>query len=395
VADLSDLRRLADDLGRGARPPAFEDLQDRAAARRRRQAGGAAALAAVVLIGGAGVLSTRDDRATPPPAVDRPSPTATPTTDRSGDPRPAWDPASVVADGVMIDAAASGDGRVLSVWRACSSGARCHYAWRLMQGTDVVATGAAPGATGGLNPRALATADAFLLVTDRVYVVRADGSLDTPTAVASGRIGAVDGVVGLLHGSRVVDPDAGTTWPLPMPPEAMGTGTSFITPDGTVWALPLFSGEGRVEVARLRDSTWTTHRVDDPTSTAEIPAYLAVSGDHVAALTSYDGATVSPVGRLEVSTDGGASWASRSAGQLPFDTVDSMAATSGGVLFLSEPGGRLWRSADDTWTRFERVPSSGPVTVYSPAGDTVLLKTSQDRLALVDSAGTITPVRAR
>jgi hypothetical protein len=35
------------------------------------------------------------------------------------------------------------------------------------------------------------------------------------------------------------------------------------------------------------------------------------------------------------------------------------------------------------------------VTVYSPAGDTVLLKTSQDRLALVDSAGTITPVRAR
>ena len=88
MADLSDLRRLADDLGRGARPPAFEDLQDRAAARRRRRrAAGAAALVAVVLVGGAGALSARDDRATPPPAVNRPSPTAAPTTDRSGDPR--------------------------------------------------------------------------------------------------------------------------------------------------------------------------------------------------------------------------------------------------------------------------------------------------------------------
>ena len=55
-------------------------------------------------------------------------------------------------------------------------------------------------------------------------------------------------------------------------------------------------------------------------------------------------------------------------GDVPFATVDSVAATSTGTLYVATPEGALYRSAGQDWTTFVRVDVAGPVGQIQPAG---------------------------
>ena len=381
MADLTDLTDLADDLREHARravPPAFDSLVDEARSRRRRRLrAGAAVVVLVAVAGGTAVLTRTGPDAAPPPAT-------RPTARHSA--------AQVVREGTLQGWAA-GDGRVLTVWGACGpDGTRCRFAWHLASANGLLRPV-------GRVPDVVAADGGFVLTagTASGLLVRDDAT--TARLVPEGGRGAAAGdvVVPSDRGPRLVDPRTAGSRRLAPPAGAEGLSVATTAPDGTVWALPAWSGPGRVEVAWLRDGTWRSHPVDDSSSTTEVPGFLAVAGERVAALSSYDGATVAPIGVLAVSTDDGGTWTHLTRRDVPFGTVDSMAATDDGVLFVAEPGGTLWRSTDGTWTTFARVTGAGRVGGLVPAGADVLGRAAgtTDRLVLVAGDGTARPVPAR
>ena len=204
----------------------------------------------------------------------------------------------------------------------------------------------------------------------------------------------------------MVNPGDAVVWPLPVPTSEPGVSPGQISSDGTVWAMPIQTPDGppfRVRVSWLRHGTWQTRQLDR--STSAVPGGVAVSGDHVAALSSFDGATVLPVGVLAVTSDGGDTWTDLRKEDLPFDAVDSMAATSGGTLYIGGYGSArysgVYRSTDATWTHFEKVPGTRGVSGVVPAGRVVLgLRGTSDRrpprlLAVFDDHGNRTDVPIR
>ena len=406
MPDLHDLQRAVREAADRTTPPAFDTLVVRARVRRRRRALAAVAAVTVVLAGGAAVVLPRDDTSGVPPVVQRPSDFPTPSF-HTDPPSPrerlaAWTPEQLVERGELAGYGRTGS-RTLTTWRACIDDAgTCRFAWRLLAGNRVLATGAGPHSTDW--PEVYPAGDGFVLHTKTGHgvVVRADG---TTAAVQVGDpsqpVRAGDVVVATESGTRVVDPATAEAWTLVPPGGADAVGTATALPDGTVWTLPGFAGPGRVDVAWLRDGTWHSHRVDDPTSDVEVPAMLAAGGGLVAALSSYDGATVDPFGMLAVSPDGGRTWQELGKPAVPFQVVDSMAATAGGVLFVAEPDGTLWRSTDRSWTAFAKVPGAGPVGGLVPAGADVMARrlTSgpdlSDRLLLIADDGSTSPVAVR
>lgn len=393
MADLTDLARDLREQAQRAVPPAFDTLVDEARARRRhRVRAGAAAVVLVAVSGGAAVVTRTGPDAAPPPTA-RPTATSpSPAPSDAAGRLHAMSAAQIVRQG-SLQSWAAGDGRVLTVWRACvPDGTYCRFAWHL-GGTNGL-TG-----SGDRGPDVVAAEGGFVLTTGTAagLLVRDDGTTARIAPEGSLAPAAGDVVVGSDRGPRLVDPRAARSGRLAPPAGADGLSGATTTPDGTVWALPAWSGPGRVEVARLRDGTWRSHPVDDPSSTTEVPAFLAVAGDRVAALSSYDGATVAPVGVLAVSTDDGSTWTHLARGDVPFAAVDSMAATDDGVLLVAEPGGTVWRSTDATWRSFARVTGAGRVGGLVPAGADVLGRAAgaTDRLVLVGGDGTARPVPSR
>ena len=299
----------------------------------------------------------------------------------------------VVERGYLLDVGSVGD-RTLTVWLLCTRDTTsCRSAWRLLRGAEVVATGRA--VAGAPGPGVTASARGFVL--DGPYqqplVVGLDGTathaaLGGPQPVTAGDV-AEDGDAGWL----VVDPAQARAWRLASPAGTEGVAQAVAAADGTLWALPGFAGPGRVEVARLRGGAWTSHRVEDPASGTETPGYLAVGGDHVATFTSHDGAGELPLGVFAVTTDGGSGWTALRRDQVPFDLVGSMAATSGGTLFVAHPDGRVWRSTDATWTRFAPVTGIGQAGALRASGDVVLARAEgTDRVLRLADDGSATPL---
>jgi len=393
VADLTDLARDLREQARHAVPPAFDTLVDEARARRRhRVRAGAAAVVLLAVSGGAAVVTRTGPDSAPPPTARPTGTTPGPARSDAAGRLRALSAAQIVRQG-SLETWAAGDGRVLTVWRACvRDGTHCRFAWHL--GSTNGLTG-----SGDRGPDVVAAEGGFVLTagTATGLLVRDDGTAARLVPVDSLASTAGDVVVRSDRGPRLVDPRTARSGRLTPPAGSDGLAGATATPDGTVWALPAWSGPGRVEVARLRDGTWRSHPVDDPSSTAEVPAFLAVAGDRVAALSSYDGATVAPVGVLAVSTDDGSTWTHLARGDVPFAAVDSMAATDDGVLVVAEPDGTVWRSTDATWRSFARVTGAGRVGGLVPAGAGVLGRAAgaTDRLVLVDGAGTARPVPAR
>ncbi|MGH3510065.1 MAG: hypothetical protein ACRDPI_07535, partial [Nocardioidaceae bacterium] len=204
-------------------------------------------------------------------------------------------------------------------------------------------------------------------------------------------------------GQMVIDPKSREQWPLPFSPGDTIHENGIVSSDGTVWVLQGGgSSPGTTKVLWKRGGfnawyggAWSKRTLS--TAINAVPGALAASGGHVAALSSFDGATDLPVGTLAVSTDAGRTWDDLHKSDLPFNAVDSMAATSGGVLFVADPVGALWRSADSTWTSFERVTGVPKVYGLEPAGAGVIAQVAvkAPRLALIDAQGHATTTPAR
>ncbi len=414
MAELSDLREALRDVTEHAERPAFESLVRRARDRRRRRHVSIVAAAALVLTGTAAVLVPDGRTSSAPSPVDRTGP-ATPSVTSSPHPSPttalgrlrAMSTGALVARGRLVSAGSIGGGTVMTVWSVCvDDSLHCRYAWRLADRSGAVTEGPAGAGDGSSGPVVHAGGGAFVLKAwDRPgFAVDAEG---TVTPLVRGRVDPVnEGAVVVRSGARhmeLVDPRTAETQPLPDVPGSDALDDAEVAADGTVWAMPAFAGPGKVEVAWLRGGVWHSHPIHDPAgSRTAVPGALAVAGTRmtptrVAALSSYDGATVAPVGVLAVSVDGGATWAHLTRKDVPFGTVDSMAATAGGTLFVTEADGTLWRSSSATWTGFVRVPGVGPVGLLEPAGEQVLAEaaTRDPRLVLVADDGSTEPVRAR
>jgi hypothetical protein len=416
MADLSDLRTAVRDAVDEAQAPAFESLVRRARVRRRRRQISLAAAAVAVLAGAAALVAPGGRPATPPSPAEQTG-TATPSVTPSPRPAPttalgrlqAMSVDDLVARGHLYSEGSAG-GQLLAVWSVCVNDSQyCRYAWRLVDRHGEVAEGAAGDGVDNPGPDVYAGAGAFVLKAwDRPgLAVEPDG---TTKPLVSGRVNplAHDAVAVRTGGRRMelADPVTGETQPLPDVPGSDALADAAVAADGTLWALPAFAGPGKVEVSWLRDGLWRSHVIVEPSRTRmAVPGALAVTGTwtgptRVAALSSYDGATVLPVGVLAVSVDGGATWTHLTQKDVPFHAVDSMAATAGGTLFVADPDGALWRSTNASWTGFARVTGVGRVGGLEPAGEQVLARTSARRpadigLVLVGADGSLAPVRAR
>lgn len=295
--------------------------------------------------------------------------------------------------------------RVMTVWQHCrANNTRCGSAWQLTDWSGrEIATGLA-GKGWDAAPTAYASGNTFVLNSwNRPAIVVGPEGRSQPVAdAADGNITAGDLLVRTrAKGLAVIDPRSATTWDLPGPgsPETWEAGA--IGSDGTTWLMPMAgrgTRQGTVALQWLRDARWHQHVLSDEhrnTGGTVMPGVLAVSGQHVAAVSSFDGATLMPVGTFAVSTDAGLHWTDLTKDQLPFGVVDSMAATSGGTLFVvASRGGRrplnLFRSAD-AWTHFEQVPGVHDVAELEPGGPVVLAfsgSLDQPGLVAFDDHGT-------
>jgi hypothetical protein len=366
---LPDLPDLATPLAAATVTPPFEQIVARARRRRRRQVVGVASVAAAVLaVVATGTALTGGDRNTlPQPTRPSGSPTSTATAREV-------DAAGVILGGGLVSYAAGPDGSVLTVWKACgeADGSTCRSAWQLQTDHDTY-----QGLAQGDTPVAHSAGDAFVVKAwnSKGVVVAADGTVRPLSAGEPGELTPDDALVPGRNGLLVADARTATTWPLPRPAGVERWTQPVVSTDGTIWGSTLVGDQ--VQVWWTGDATATSgwqHRSlpgDQPGS--DLPGYTAVAGQHVATMSGSDGATILPVVDFAVTTDGGATWRDLRRGDVPFDSVDAMAATSGGTLYVVTAGGEhLFRTTDDTWTRFVEMPNPDHIDALVPAGDRVL-----------------------
>jgi hypothetical protein len=361
---LPDFPDLATPAARETIPPPFERIVERVR-RRRRHNRLAVAGVTVAVVAGVGITAALDlgqPDSTPRPVAPSPSPT---TNADNAD--------RIVTDGNLSSFAGSDDGSVLTVWRACADereGTKCHSAWQL-QGPD----GTHRGTVMGELPVAYAAGNTFVVASserDGIAIDDTGGALPL-VRVEEGIVSRGDVLVRSNDGLAVVDPKRGDVWQLFPASGFQGWAQGMIAADGTTWAMPALDQESWIAWQRGGDSGWEHHVMPAENSDRALPGYVAVAGDRVAAVSGYDGATILPVADVAVTTDGGESWVDLHHEDLPFDTVDGLAATSGGTLYVVTAGGEhLFRSADSTWTRFVEVPNPRRLAVLQPAGRRVL-----------------------
>jgi hypothetical protein len=384
---------LVTPVARATEAPPFEQIVGRARRRRRRHVLGAAAgTAALVASAATGVvLSTGHENSAPGPAqpsVSRGS-TATPV---------AVDAARIVLTGGLLSYAAGPDGSLLTVWKACAADDEtdCDTAWQLQTRGDVY-----QGIAKGDTPSVYAGSGGFVLDSwnrRAVVIDAAQGQTRQVTPAASRTVGAGDVFIGEKGHLVVVDPRTATSWPLATAPDRDSWVQAAVGADGSIWAMTLRNNDVPTiwSLSASAGSAWRQHVMASTDTHDSVPGYFATSGDHIAALSGYDGATVLPVADLAVTTDGGRTWTDLHQSDLPFKYVDAMAATSGGTLYVVTPAGQhLYRSTDDTWTRFTEVPNPSHADSLVPAGDHVLARGGTFEapvLEALDDAGRSAPV---
>jgi hypothetical protein len=368
--------------------------------RRRRTAIGVAALLSVLAgLTAAACSDTRGSggsaqpvRSAPATPSPRPSGSAAP----SPTPSPAPDADTIIRSGHLYSYASGAAGSVLTVWQTCTDDepSVCHAAWQVQ-----AATGTHRGLLPGDSPSAYAAGDAFVVKAwnSKGVLVTAQGAVRQLVDGKPGEVTPDDALVPGRHGLYVADPRTATLWPLPRPAGAGGFGSVVVAPDATTWASMSVGGE--VWLAWTSGGTWQHHVMPADEPHDDLPAYVAVAGDHVAGVSGYDGATILPVADLAVTADGGKTWRDLHQRDLPFTYVDAMAATAGGTLYVVTEdghGGRgFFRTTDRTWTRFAELPNPHHLEVLEPAGDHVLAQGGSyedPALFLLDDRGHSTPV---
>lgn len=405
---MTDLVR---DVAADVRPPDFDTLVRRARRRRARQraAGIAAAatVAAAVAVGASLLRPSNDARPMPtgPSPTTAVSPTVTPTVSPTAA-GPPTDAASIVAQGMLVGYAVDGRGGLMTKWQVCDQApedSRCTYAmrvtipeplhpshtWRARQEDDPLG-GSSGFVQTGWSGR----------VSD-VRVVIGDG-LGLVTPIASGSL--KPGVL-LLAGTsrlalRVVDPATSTTWSVSAGCLAGQTGwmAATVSSDGTLWAVPQPAGAQHVFDAGRAAPTTVCSSADGhhwhvsfsvPFDPQAVPGMLISAGQDVAlVMTGMGSATIMPVTAMWSTTDG-AHWSRAPAP--PFAQVDSLAATSGGVLFAAADDGTLYRSTD--WRTFARIATNTKANELQPNGATVAarLASTQPGLVTIADDGTVNP----
>lgn len=355
-----DLARRA---AEATQPPPFDVIVARAHRHRRRTvlATSGAVAAVVIAVAAGAALTTGETRSAPGPA----GPSRSTGTSPSPAPGQAADPDEVVRDGRLTSVAVTAKGSLLTVWQRCvGEGQRCRTAWQLQ--------GHSAGITRALVPgnfvSATAAGDSVVVTSwdQPGVVVGDDGSSRPLRAVGVGTVAPGDAVVRLGKRLVVVDPATASYWPLAVPAGVEGWVHGEIAADGTVWAMPFIAAPPiDVRVSWLPPSdgaTWQHHPISSSFGDGPSPGLMAVANDHVAALSMHDGVDVATYGRMAVTTDGGASWSDLRPGDLPFDNVDAMAATSGGTLYVASTDrtgeARVYRSTDSTWQHFAEVPGA-------------------------------------
>ncbi|MGY2873895.1 hypothetical protein ACVW00_001085 [Marmoricola sp. URHA0025 HA25] len=382
---------LATPVARATEPPPFEEVLGRARRRRRRTVLGTAAgtAAVVAAVAGGALFGNGETGSAPQPA--KPSPSA----GRTAAPAAA-DAARIVGTGGLLSYAGGADGSLLTVWRACSAAGEtdCDSAWQLQVGGHVT-----QGLVKEDNPSVQAGTGGFVIGSwHRLgIVVDEQGQVRQIQRVGSGTVAPGDVFVQVRQ-ALLVDPRTATAWQLATTPDLGNWVQASVAGDGSIWAMRERGHDLPMVWSKTLSpaSPWKQHLMTSTDTHDSLPGYLATSGDHVAALSGFDGATVLPVADLAVTADGGATWTDLHQSDLPFRYVDSMAATSGGTLYVVTPAGEhLYRSTDASWTRFTEVPNPTRADTLVAAGDRVLARggTFEDPvLVALDSAGHSTPV---
>lgn len=333
--------------------PSFERLVALARVRRRRRAATAAgvAVATVIAIAAASAVALGGGHDADGPLPVPPTPTEDPDATRV---------AQIVARGRAYDFAVDARGDRLTMWARGTRDA----AWQLTS-----SEGSFSGLVHADSPDVAAASKGFLIrvpAGDPV-LVNLDGS--TTTLHQAGRSAPQPGDLEMARGRALglADPAAGTWWRLPLPRHAAGLRIGTVADDGTVWATVSPAGGHGAEVAWTRDGlTWHTHALDREKTDRSDPDAVAGSSiatygtprDHVSRVAAYStgAGPIEPLRIWAVSQDGGASWTALSPASLPFSDVLDTAVTPDGVLFVMSHDDGLWRSTDDSWTRFARVP---------------------------------------
>ena len=413
MPELDELRAAVDAAAARAEVPDFTTLRARARTRRRRRHGavavGAVAAAALALAGG---LNLRSPQAGPVPGPathqhQHGQPVKKPATRRQLD---ALGAQQVITTGRLFSYASGGSGELVTVWQVCvHDWSYCRYAWRLADPNGQRAIGVTWSGGGSDGPVVTAAGGSYLLTAwnKRGFLLSPNGAATALHPGAREPLAGRGGSVAVVRSGKVgldaVDTRTGATWPLPLPPGADAVIEGGVAANGTLWALPAFAGPGRVEVDWLAGDRWHAHQLTGAAgSRLAVPGGLVQWGTtssptRVAVLSTFDGAMSSPVGVLALSSDSGTSWRQLTRTDVPFGTVDSMAADAAGALYVADVHGRVWRSVDGRWDRFTRVPGLRRANGLQPAGEGVLAEVgggTQARLVMI-SGGEVHPVAAR
>lgn len=385
---------VATPASRATVTPPFEVIVERARQRRRRNLLGVAAVTAAVLaaVATGTALNGGHERTAPQPAKrsQGPSSTATPVE---------VDAARIILGGGLVSYAAGPDGSLLTVWRKCtdeSDDASCHAAWQLHTAGDTF-----QGLVRGAVPRVYNAGDSYVVQSSTArtqgIVIDHVGQIRPLSTAEDGVVAAGDALVSTRSGLAVVDPSTALVWPLPPIDGSERWANGMVSSSGVVWAMPDL-GLNRVWVSWKTStaSAWQHHVVSQASADGSTTGDITVAGDHVAAFSSYDGVDVPSIGTLSVSADAGTTWTDLPRDELPFDSIDAMAATATGTLYVvMGGGGALFRSVDASWTHFTRIPNPQHIDRLESAGDEVLGvggTFEQPRLFALDDAGQSTPV---
>lgn len=308
----------------------------------------------------------------------------------------------VLADGDLVALSAVG-GTVLGLVQNCTRAAddttTCRTAW------SVPSAGASGLLPGRLGWTATTGDGAFVLAQAggaRAVVVSPDGNARPTRTVAAplspDRLADAVGITG-PRGAALVDPRAAVRATLERP--AGVDRWQSVVPDGAggLWAFAIARrATGQMDVWRSADGArWTTSAIELPRKETALPAYLAATGTHAAALAGYDGATLLPVAALAVTADTGTTWTTLGADDVPFRFVDSLDAAPDGSLYVlgeSGEGGeapRVYRTTDAGWSSFEQVPLPHGVRpadlVATDRG--ILVRADGDRYLVLGADGVI------
>jgi len=385
MTELPPFPDLATPAAEETAPPPFERLVATARVRRRRRAAAVAGVAAAVVVAAASTaaLSVGHDAAplpvAPAPSPSLPSPFPLITHWRPPSGRTAARITAIMAKGQAYDVAADEEGAQLTMWARPGA-------------SDAVWQERSPdGAFWGLvhlsSPDVVTADKGFLLRgwDGDPVLVNLSGDATRLRRVDTGALQPYD--VEVVQGKTLglADPDTGTWWPLEPAAQIEGT----VSSDGTVWA----SVPNMAVVADSRDGrTWRTFPLDSDPGQSEA-VYVTTYGPSLVAAYSAAADPGQTLRTWAVSHDGGATWTRLSAAQLPFGEVRETAVTPKGVLFVRSQAG-LWRSTDDTWTRFARVPVPGGLVQITPGPDGILGRFGTPRRPIVraiDDSGVVTP----